>query len=95
MRQAASKLVNELQRVGRSLVNVQVGARDPNRRRDLDRKTHAAAVERVKIEQGEIEERILKLGWWPCRDPKKWARLMRKLNRAREMQIYLEARPPA
>ncbi len=85
----------ELRRVGRNLVNVRVGTRDPNRRRDLDRKVHADSLARVALEQEEIEERILKLGWCACKDPKAWARAMRKLNRARAEQIYLEARRPA
>lgn len=86
---------HELRRVGRNLVNVQIGTRDPNRRRDLDLKAHADSLARLTVEQEELEERLLSLGWWPCKDPKAWARAMRKLNKAREMEIYLEARWPA
>lgn len=85
----------ELRRVGRNLVNVRVGTRDPNRRRDHELKVHADSLARVVVEQEELEERLLSLAWWPCKNPKAWARAMRKLNQARGMRIHLEARPPA
>jgi hypothetical protein len=87
--------LTEMVRVGRRLAPAYIGARDPGRQGTLERREHAAALARVASEQLDLEERIRALGWWPCKDPKKWARFMRRLNKSREEQLSLEARGPA